>query len=96
MIQADAVFPPRGTGPNTLHSVKVEHVTSEVYPYALEMEDLSVKLFWVVFWDIFDIAYISAMTGFGIIALPLLGVILSVCLLFAQAYLPYYIYPIGG
>jgi len=83
MIQADAVTPPRGVGFNTLHSVLIEHVTAEQYPYALEMEDLTTKLFWVVFWDMFDIIYISVMVTGGIFMLPVCGVLLAVGLLFA-------------
>lgn len=45
LIQANSVFPPRGTGPNVQHQVKVDQLPEDQYPYSRNIETAADKIF---------------------------------------------------
>lgn len=91
LIQADTVFPERGTGNNIQHMVVVEHPDPKVYPYEKVMESFADKVFTIYFNEVMDIIYIAVAGSVSMVIPPLVGIGLGVGLLFAQAYLPHYI-----
>lgn len=137
-INANAVFPPRGTGPNTKHMVKVDHMVRSkvipkkddevkegeekaeekaeekeaeekeaevkegeekeaevkdegvwkdpVYPYNLEMESFGDKLENLYMAEIAKVFHISIPTGMFAILTPIVGIGLSIGVLFLDAF----------
>lgn len=88
-IQAGAVFPPRGTGPNIAHMVAVTKMEKDgVYPHNLEFTPFSEKLFDVYIANVFEILSIAGTAGAGIVLIPLLGFGLGTGLMFLQSFFP--------
>lgn len=68
-IKANRVYPPRGTGPNIAHSVKVEHPEKKVYPYAMPNTPLWELTVYGILWYLAEICGIIGgimATGFGV------------------------------
>lgn len=86
LLQENVVFPPRGTGRNIAHMVRVEHPAADVYPYVREMETAGEKIFWFHFWEIFEIVALAVGGGFALFVPPICGTLLGTGLLFLEAY----------
>ena len=82
-IQEGAVFPPRGTGPNIAHTVRVDHIAANgPYPHNLEMTPFADKMFDRYVEVVFGYLSIAGTTGLGIILIPLLGLGIGTGLMF--------------
>ena len=82
-IQANAVFPPRGSGPNIAHQVKVEYFKKDAaYPYNLQMTMMSEKLYNIYYQEVMDIVGIAGTAGTGTLLVPILGLGLGVGAMF--------------
>lgn len=87
MIQADAVFPPRGTGPNIQHMVKVDHIDKDgIYPYNMEMIKFGDLLLNFYVQQVFDVMGIVGVGGGGMVLVPLLGFGLGAGLMFLTSF----------
>ena len=87
-LQAEAVFPPRGTGSNVAHRVKVQHLPSGQFPYEREITTLAYKLALIYAVEVIDTLLIAFSATFAIVGLPVIGFAAGLVTLFVQAYLP--------
>lgn len=88
-ILANSVFPPRGTGPNIAHQVRVTHIEAGGnYPYNLVNKGFADKIYDIYLAKTLDIVAIAGTAGSGIVAVPLIGLGIGVGLLFFQSFVP--------
>jgi hypothetical protein len=83
-ILQNVVFPPRGTGPNISHQVRVEHIEKGGnYPYNLEghvtpaeiINDIHVR-------ETLEIVTLVGSAGTGIVVIPILGLLMGTGMMF--------------
>ena len=84
-IPFGAVFPPRGTGANEAHSVRVEALEASVYPYHMKYESVSGLMFWSYFWQYAGYAALGAAGVAGLVGLPTAGIVLGLILALSPA-----------
>lgn len=82
-IQERAVTPPRGTGPNEEHTVRITHLPSSQYPYKRPVTTLQYKLALKIFVALTDEVATVLLGVLSFLGLPFAGFLLAATLIAA-------------